>query len=116
MNERICAFSLSEDEDPLYIIYADDNAGQISAELADIVTSGTVTENALNKALAAPDDSDGPCVIQYRKPNTVVKNRSTEVILYEIYGQWPEDGVVVCFADGHSELIVNQNRFEELIK
>lgn len=98
------------------IIYADDNEGQFPEELADIVTSGTVTENALNKALAAPDDPNGPPMIQYRKPKTVVKDRSTEVILYEIYAQWPEDGVVACFADGHSELIVNQDRFEELIK
>ena len=98
------------------IIYADDNEGQFPEELADIVKSGTVAENALNKALAAPDDPDGPPVIQYRKPNTVVKDRSTEVILYEIYAQWPEDGVVVCFADGHSEIITDKNRFEELIR
>jgi len=98
------------------IIYADDNEGQFPEELADIVTSGTVTENALNKALAAPDDPDGPPVIQYRKPDTAGKDRSAEVILYEIYDQWPEEGVVACFGDGHCELIVNQNLFEELIK
>ena len=98
------------------IIYADDNEGQFPEELADIVTSGTVTESALNKALAAPDDPDGPPVIQYRKPDTAGKDRSAEVILYEIYDQWPEEGVVACFGDGHCELIVNQNLFEELIK
>ena len=98
------------------IIYADDNEGRFPEELADIVTSGTVTENALNKALAAPDDPDGPPVIQYRKPDTAGKDRSAEVILYEIYDQWPEEGVVACFGDGHCELIVNQNLFEELIK
>jgi hypothetical protein len=37
-------------------------------------------------------------------------------MLYEIFDQWPQDGIVACFADGHSEIISNQKRFEELIK
>jgi len=98
------------------IVYANDNEGQFPSELGDLVTLGVITKDALNKALAAPDDPDGPSVIRYRKPNTVDKDWPAEVILYEIYDQWPDDGVVVCFADGHSELIVDQNRFEELIK
>jgi hypothetical protein len=99
------------------VIYANDNDAQFPSELTDLVTLGIVTEDALNKALAAPDDPDGPPVIRYRKPNTDAnKDWSTKVILYEIYDQWPEDGVVVCFADGHSELIVDQNRFKELIR
>lgn len=98
------------------VIYANDNDDQFPGELADIVTLGVITEDALNKALADPDDPAGPPVIRYRKPNLVGKDWSTEVILYEIYDQWPEDGVVAYFADQHYELIVNQNRFEELIK
>lgn len=70
----------------------------------------------LNKILAGPYDPEGPPAIRYRKPNTTGSDRFTEVILYEIVDQWPEDGVVACFADGHSELIVDQNRFEKLIK
>jgi outer membrane lipoprotein-sorting protein len=99
------------------VIYANDNEDQFPGELVDLVTFGVVTEDALNKALASPDDPDGPPVFQYRKPNTNSnKDWSTEVTLYEMYDQWPQDGVVACFADGHCELIVDQNRFEEIIK
>jgi hypothetical protein len=98
------------------VIYADDNNGRFPGELADLVTAGIIRGEVLNKVLAAPDEPNGPPVIRYRKPNIVGKDRSTEVILYEIYDQWPKDGVVVCFADGHCELIGEQNRFEELIR
>lgn len=97
------------------VIYANDNDGQFPSELADIATAGIITNEVLNRVLAAPDDPDGPPVIRYRPPRAGA-NPSSEVILYEIYGQWPEDGVVACFADGHCELIVNQNRFEQLIR
>jgi len=95
--------------------YANDNDDQFPSELADIATAGIITNEVLNRVLAAPDDPDGPPVIRYRPPRAGA-NPSSEVILYEIYGQWPEDGVVACFADGHCELIVNQNRFEQLIR
>ena len=98
------------------VVYANDNGDQFPGKLADLVTFGVVTEDALNKALAAPDDPDGPPVIRYRKPNTVGKDWTTEITVYEIYEQWPKDGVVACFADGHCELIADQKRFEELIK
>ena len=98
------------------VVYAGDNDDQFPDELADLVTLGVVTDEVLKRVLASPDDPDGPPVIRYRKPNTTGKDWSAEVVLYEIYDQWPEEGVVACFADGHSELIVDQNRFEELIK
>ncbi|MFC1603458.1 zf-HC2 domain-containing protein [Planctomycetota bacterium] len=98
------------------VVYANDNEDQFPGEIADLVTLGVVTEEALNKALAAPDDTDGPPVIRYRKPNMVGKDWSKEVILYEMYDQWPEDGVVAGFADGHCERINDQNRFEELLE
>lgn len=98
------------------VIYANDNEDEFPSELADIATAGIITNEVLNRVRAAPDDPDGPPVIGYRKPNTDTKDWSNEVILYEMYDQWPEDGVMVCFADSHCELIVNQNRFEELIK
>jgi len=97
-------------------VYASDNDDQFPDDLADIVRAGVVTDEVLNRVLSSPDDPDGPPVIRYRKPNTDAKDRSIEVMLYEIYDQWPDDGAVVCFADGHSEIISDQNRFEELIK
>jgi hypothetical protein len=98
------------------VIYASDNDNQFPDDLADIVRAGVITDEVLKKILAAPDDPNGPPVIRYRKPNKDAKDRPTEVMLYEIYDPWPKDGVVVCFADGHSELIAEQKRFQELIK
>ncbi len=97
-------------------VYANDNDDQFPGELADLLKAGITTDKVLENVLAAPDDPDGPPVIRYRKPNTVGKDWSNEVTLYEIYDRWPEDGVVACFADGHCELIVDQNRFEQLIR
>ncbi len=97
------------------VVYAGNNDNRFPDDLADIVRAGIITNEVLNKVLASPDDSDGPPVIRYRKPDKDAE-RSTEVILFEIYDQWPEDGVVACFADGHCEIITDQNRFEELIK
>ncbi|MHC4727529.1 MAG: hypothetical protein ACYS17_09905 [Planctomycetota bacterium] len=77
--------------------------------------AGIITNEVLNKVLASPDDTDGSPVIRYRKPDKDAE-RSTEVVLFEIFDQWPDDGAVVCFADGHSEIISDQNRFDELIK
>jgi hypothetical protein len=91
----------------LCVYHANDNDGQFPDNLADmdVVRTGIITESVLNKVLAAPDNPNGPPIFRYRKPNTDVKDRSNEVMLYEIYDQWPKDRVVVCFADGHSELM-----------
>ena len=99
------------------VVYANDNNDQFPGDLADLVTLGVITDEVLNRVLAAPDDPDGPPVIQCRRPNTDTnRDWATEVILYEIYAQWPEDGIVAGFADGHCELIRDQQRFEELIR
>jgi outer membrane lipoprotein-sorting protein len=98
------------------VMYANENDGRFPGGLADLVTWGVTTDKVLNTLIAAPDDPDGPPVIRYRKPKTDAKARFGEVILYEIYDRWPEDGVVAGFADGHCQLIVDQKRFEELIK
>jgi outer membrane lipoprotein-sorting protein len=84
--------------------YANDHDYQFPGELADLVRTGVITEKVLNKVLASPDEPDGPPVIRYRKPDKDAE-RSSEVILFEIFDQWPQDRVVACFADGHSELI-----------
>ncbi|MFZ2148973.1 MAG: hypothetical protein WAV28_17320 [Sedimentisphaerales bacterium] len=98
------------------VVYASNNDDQFPGELAELVKAGIITDKVLKRVLAAPDDPDSPPVIRYRKPNTDAKDWSTKVTLYEIYDQWPEDGVVACFADGHCEIIPEQNRFEELIR
>jgi outer membrane lipoprotein-sorting protein len=98
------------------MIYASQHNNQYPAELADLVTAGIITDEALKKVRSAPDDPGGPPAIQYRRPDTNVKNFSNEVTFYEMYDQWPDGGIVVCFADGHCEIITDQSRFEGLIK
>ena len=98
------------------VIYANDHDDEFPDELTDLVTAGVIKDEVLKKVLAAPDDPNGPPALRYRKPNTVGRDWGTEVILYEVYDQWPDDGVVACFADGHSELIVDQDRFERSIR
>jgi hypothetical protein len=98
------------------VVYAGRNDDRFPEKLTDLVTSGIVREGVLKKVLADPDDPGGPPVIRYRKPDDVGKDRANEVILYETGDPRPEGGLIACFADGHCELISDQNRFEELIK
>ena len=98
------------------LIYANQHNDLFPGELADLVAADIILEEALRKVRAAPDDPDGPPVIQYRQPDTHVEDWSMEVMLYEVFDQWPDGGAVVCFLDCHSEIITDQNRYEQLIK
>ena len=95
-------------------MYTSQNNGQYPKELAELKEEG-VTEPVLKNLLASDEKQDGTVVIRYRPPREKAEP-STEVILYEIFEKWPEDGAVICFADGHAEIIRDQNRFEQLIK
>jgi len=97
-------------------VYANHHEDQFPDTPADLVTGGVTTDAVLSKVLAAPDDPNGPPAIRYRKPNMEGTDRGREVIFYEIHEGWPADGVVACFADGHSELIGDQKRFEALMR
>ncbi len=94
--------------------YAKEHGGRYPGELKDLI-GGRFSDEMIKRLQASPDQPEGPAVIRYR-PLRADADLSTEVILFEIYGRWPEDGVVACFADGHCEIILEQNRFEELIK
>ena len=96
------------------VLYQDKHEGQFPDELSDLVTSGIVTDEVLTNLLAPPDDPDGYPVFKYNKPEKG-SDWAVAVILYESYNQWPEEGIVICFADGHSEIIKDQSRFKELI-
>ncbi len=95
-------------------IYKDKNEGQFPDELSNLVASGIVTDEILKNLLAPPDNPVGYPVFKYNKPDKE-SDWSTTIILYEAYNQWPDE-IVVCFADGHSEIMTDQKRFEELIK
>jgi len=94
--------------------YAKEHGGKYPVKLADI-TGADIWEDTIKRLQAPWSQPDGPPVIQYRPPHAEVE-LSSEVIFYELYEQWPDDGAVVCYGDGHCEIIKDQNRFEELIK
>jgi len=94
--------------------YAKEQGGRYPEELKDLI-GGRFSDEMIKRLQAAPDQPGGPAVIRYRPPRASA-DPSTEVILFEIYDQWPEDNAVVCYADGNCEIIPEQNRFDELIK
>ena len=100
----------------LCFYYASKNENQLPNTFDDLVTSGIAANEVLKKVLAAPDETNGPSVFRYHKPDMDSKDLSKEIMIYEIFNRWPDNGIVVCFADGHAEIISDQNRFEELIK
>jgi len=94
--------------------YAKKHGGKYPMKLADI-TGADIWEDTIKRLQAPSDQPDGLPVIRYRSPQADT-NPATEVMFYEIYEQWPDDGVVACFADGHCEIISDQNQLEELIR
>ena len=64
--------------------------------------------------LAAPDQPDGPPVIEYRKPRAG-KDAGTEIVFYETEKFRRPGKVVVGMWDGHSE-VLSQEKFDELMK
>jgi prepilin-type processing-associated H-X9-DG protein len=55
----------------------------------------------------------------YRKPAAKLKdleNPALTVMVHEDFKSWPEDGLIVGFADGHVEFIETETRFKELLQ
>jgi hypothetical protein len=94
--------------------YAKEHDGRYPEEVADLV-GGDISEKTIERLQAAWGQRDGSQVIQYLPPR-LDADPAVEVIFFEICDQWPDDGIVVCFADGHCEIISDQSRFEGLIK
>jgi outer membrane lipoprotein-sorting protein len=103
--------------------YTKEHGGKYPTKLEDIVGAevweelvGTEVSEDIIRRLQAPwGQPDAPAVIRYRPPGAEAEP-SSEVILSEIYDQWPNDGAVVCYADGHCEIIPEESRFEELTR
>ena len=98
------------------VMYQFKHNDQYPGELVDLVTAGFYTEDTLQRVLASPDDPDGPPVIKYRQPH--LDDVENEIVLYEVYNQWPDDGFVVGFENSSVFMYGpdDQERFEELIK
>ncbi|HUU17615.1 MAG TPA: hypothetical protein VMW72_10735 [Sedimentisphaerales bacterium] len=96
------------------IHFAKEHEGKYPREIADLA-GGKFSEEIIKRLQAAPNQPDGPTVIRYRPPHADA-DPSKEVILYELYDQWSNDGAVVCYANGDCEIITNQKRFEDLTR
>jgi outer membrane lipoprotein-sorting protein len=96
------------------VMFASENNGQFPKELTELKKFG-IKDQILRNILTSEDQPDGPVLIQYHPPRAGADS-SPELILYEIFNQWPQSGIVAGFTDGHAEIISSQTRFEELIK
>ncbi|MFC1782935.1 hypothetical protein ACFL02_05050 [Planctomycetota bacterium] len=96
--------------------YSYEHQGQFPEELTDLVTAGFMTAEELKLTLAPPDHPDAPPAIRYRPPR--LEADQNEVVLYEIYDQWPSDGLSVGFENSSATIFGpdDQQRFEEMIK
>jgi outer membrane lipoprotein-sorting protein len=94
--------------------YAKEHGGKYPVKLADLV-GAEVSEDRIRWLQSPWDQPDLAPVIRYHPPRANAEP-SSEVILHQIYDQWPDDGAVLCYADGHCELLVDRNRFEKLIR
>lgn len=94
--------------------YAQKHGDKYPARLEDLV-GAEFSEDMIRYIQAPWGEPDEPAVIRYR-PLPLNSELSAQIIFYEIFDQWPDDGAVVCYADGHCEIIQDQNRFEELIR
>jgi hypothetical protein len=94
--------------------HAKKHGGKYPARLEDLV-GAEVSEDMIRYIQAPWGEPDEPAVIRYR-PLSAQVELSSEVIFYELYEQWADDGAMVCYGDGHCEIIADQNRFEELVK
>ena len=92
--------------------YSSKHDNQFPDKLDDL--KKTMKEQALRTMLAAPEQPDGPPVIEYRKPRAG-RDSGTEIVVYETEKFRRPGQVVVGMWDGHSE-ILSQEKFEELMK
>jgi len=88
--------------------FAGKNHDQFPKTLSELESTG-LSKQALQNIL-----SDKSSKIKYAKPD-LQADRSTQIAMYEEFDQWPEDGVVVGFADAHAELVATEQAFNDLI-
>lgn len=84
------------------------NNYQYPQTLAELESTG-LSKQALQRIL-----SDNGSTIKYVKPD-FQGEKSPQIVIYEEFEQWPENGVVVGFTDGHVELVATEQAFNDLI-
>jgi len=83
-------------------MYAGEFKDQYPDDLADLVATDYLTDEALRIAQAPLEEPGGPAAIQYCKPQNFAPS---EVKFYETYDPGSNEGVVVCFFNGHCDII-----------
>ena len=95
-------------------VYFSDHDQQFPQQLSNLTSNDDINEQILKNILADPNNLEGKPIIRYHQP-AASADWSKTVIMYQAFEQWPKDGVVTCFADGRREIILDQDRFNQLL-
>lgn len=99
-------------------LYANKHDGHPPESLDELV-DWCEAEDLGRLALSHPRDPNEVAIMYVRPPGRFsdIKNPARTVIVYEKYDQWPEEmGITAGFADGHTEQIMDEDRFRKLLK
>lgn len=94
------------------IAYANSHKGEFPPDLQTLVKSRAITERALaNPHL--PDRTPGYVYVKPSAPRDKVP--ADTVVLYENYQTWDDEGIVVGFADGHTQTVKAESQFKAML-
>ncbi len=96
------------------LMYANDHNGEYPADLS-LLKGPEMSEKKLQTLLAAPDQSDGPAVIVYRKPPKDPKDFGGTIVLYEAPSSRRDEKVCAAFLDGHAQ-VMTKEEFEKAMR
>jgi outer membrane lipoprotein-sorting protein len=86
--------------------YASEHDNEFPGQLSDLDVDGDILRNLLTI------EEGGR--FEYVQPQ-LDGDMSRKIVLYESHDVWPQQGVVVGFADGHCEFIQEEDRFKQLL-
>jgi prepilin-type processing-associated H-X9-DG protein len=103
------------------MLYANEHKNTFPDRLDDAVKAAGLDQNTGAALLqnprrpAAQNAGAGPAYEYLKRPQGTFGDTSDKVMIYEKFDQWPTDGVVVGFADGHVELVNDEALFRKLL-
>ena len=89
-------------------LYADGHNSQWPENLAALMPDYLADDGVFKN----PRQPEGEVGYIYLRPDPMADPQA--IVIYEAHDEWPQDGLVVGFADGHVEIVRDRARFEEL--
>lgn len=93
--------------------YADKRSGQPPSSLHDLTQSQVLNPQFLVNP-KHPQQPIGYVYLPPAAPLDRLADPAKTLLIHEAFDTWPEHGLAVGFADGHAELITDQNKFQAL--